>query len=65
MSIKESISPGISALVVSAKPGNIPRQAVLKKKKSFKNGIFLLVMAGRQPEFLSKSRVKAGPLVLC
>lgn len=33
MSVKASLSLGISVLVVSTKPGNTPRQAILKKKR--------------------------------
>lgn len=59
MSVKASLSLGISVLVVSTKPGNAPRQAILKKKD------FFLVMVGRHPEFLSRSGLKASPLALC
>lgn len=59
MSVKASLSLGISVLVVSTKPGNTPRQAILKKKD------FFLVMVGRHPEFLSRSGLKASPLALC
>lgn len=52
MSVKASLSLGISVLVVSTKPGNAPRQAILKKKD------FFLVMVGRHPEFLSRSGLK-------
>jgi len=67
MSINASISLGTSVLVVSTKPGNIPGQATLqkKKKKSLKSYIFFLAMTGRHPELLSRGGVKTGPLALC
>lgn len=64
MSVKASICLGTSVVVVSTKTGIIPGQVILQRN-IIKNDIFSLVVVGRHPEFLSRSRVKAGPLALC